>query len=858
MWLCTWLYVGTGLAVADGPAQGEPASDKSLMYERDIRPILREHCLDCHGAAKEKKGGLDLRLRRLMVKGGESGPAIVPGQPEESLLVKRLRDQEMPPGGKRVPPNLIARLALWVEQGASTVREEPVTLNEGIGITPEEREFWSLQPVTRPPIPKAEQSLRIRTPIDAFVFARMQSDELGFRKDADPAVLVRRVYLDLTGLPPTRAEVRAFVRNPDEEAFLQLLDRVLASPHYGERWGRHWLDVAGYADSEGYTNADDDRPWAYKYRDYVIRSFNQNRPLDEFICEQLAGDEMVALPYNDLTNDQISKLSATGFLRMAADGTGSDENDNENNNDEARNRTLTDTIKIVSGSLLGLSVECAQCHDHRYDPIPQRDYYQLRAIFEPALDWKNWRTPEERLISLYTPEDRAAAAVIETKAGEVLAEKQIQQDKYLQEALEKELSKHDPPLRDQIRQAYKTAKDQRTEDQKELLRKYPSTNITTDNLYQYNPKVTDELKKYDEQVTAIRATKPVEEFIRGLTEVPDRVPLTRVFYRGDYSQPTESVTPAALTITSAPQNRFEIPENEAALPTTGRRLAFARWLTNGRHPLVARVIVNRVWMHHFGRGLVATPGDFGKLGQPPSHPALLDWLASELVAGSWNMKKIHKRIMTSTVYRQSSVADARSLQVDSANRLLARFPVQRLDAEVVRDRILWTSGRLEESLFGQPSPIAVDDSGQVTDNCTSARRSVYVAVKRSQPVPILEAFDAPVMVTNCDCRSPSTAVTQSLILMNGGFVLQQSDAFAKRVIHETGMGQADDPGPAIHRAWSLAYCRKPTSIELAEARTFLATQLQRTAHDKEQDVLLLAMTNLCQVLMGSNEFLYVD
>ncbi|MCA9124688.1 MAG: PSD1 domain-containing protein [Planctomycetaceae bacterium] len=751
-----------------------------LTLERDVRPILKQHCLDCHGATKEVNGGLDLRLVRFMVKGGESGAAIVPGQPVESLLLERIKAGEMPPGEKKVTPEQIAIIEQWIASGAKTARPEPDKIDEGVGITWEEREFWSFQPIKRPQVPEFSDANRVRTPIDALLLAKMKEIGLSFSPDADRVTLIKRLCFDLVGLPPTPEEVAAFVNDRSDGAYEALVDRLLDSPHYGERWARHWLDVAGYADSEGYTNNDADRPWAYFYRDYVIRSLNNDKPFDQFIQEQLAGDELVPLPHKNLSPEAIDKLAATGFLRMAVDGTGSGSND-----DTARNQTIADTIKIVSTSLLGLSVGCAQCHDHRYDPIPQKDYYALRAVLEPALDWKAWRTPQQRLVTLYTDDDRAKATAIEAEAQIIAKERAEKQSKYITEALEQELAKHPENLREKLRTAYRTPGDKRSDEQNQLLKAYPSVNISPGNLYQYNQGHADELKKYDQQIDEVRAKKPVEQFLRVLTEVPGKVPETFVFHRGEFQQPTIAVTPASLTIAAPPGERFTIQSNDESLPTSGRRLAYAKWLTNGKHPLVGRVLVNRIWMHHFGRGIVGTPSDFGVLGERPSHPELLDWLASEFVEQGWSLKKLHKLIVTSTAYRQTSVAEPEKLAIDGANALYWKFPVQRLDAEIVRDRILATSGVLGGEMFGAPVNVKADDAGQVLVDGDETRRSIYVRVKRTQPVAMLKAFDAPVMSVNCESRPSSTVAPQSLMLMNSEFILRHAKTFAERARKET-------------------------------------------------------------------------
>lgn len=828
-------------------------ADEQLTFEQDIRPIFKAYCFDCHGATDEMKGELDLRLRRFALNGGESGAAIVPGDAEASYLVERLTSGEMPPGEKKLTSEQIDTIRRWIATGAATAQPEPETLDPGVGITPEERAFWSFQPIRRPDVPTFPSEARIVTPIDALILAELSEHELSFSPEADKLTQLKRASFGLTGLPPTPEQIESFLSDESPEAYSKLIDTLLESPHYGERWARHWLDVAGYADTEGYSNADADRPWAYKYRDYVIKSLNDGKPFDRFIQEQLAGDEMVPLPHANLAPDQIEKLVATGFLRMAADGTGSGSND-----DTARNQTIADTLKIVSTSLLGLSVGCAQCHDHRYDPIPQKDYYQLRAVFEPALNWKQWRTPQQRLVTLYTDEDRAKAAEVEAEAQKIAVERAMKQAAYIAEALDKELQKYDESLQPKLRAAYETPSDKRSDEQNALLKQYPAVNISAGTLYQYNQPAADDLKKYDERIAEARSKKPVEEFMRVLNEPAGEPPATHLFHRGEFREPKDAVTPAALTISSSPGERVEIATADTAIPTTGRRLAYARWLTGGEHPLVARVIVNRVWMHHFGRGIVGTPSDFGVLGERPTHPELLDWLASEFMASGWNLKQLHKLIMTSTVYKQSSQATAAGLAADAGNTLYWRMPIHRLDAEALRDRTLTASGTLVDKLYGAPVNIKADDTGQVIVDGDESRRSIYVRVKRTQPVAMLAAFDAPVMEVNCERRPSSTAATQALMMMNSEFVLQHARKLAERV--KTTMPEGE-PAEQVASAWKIAFCRPPREEELASATAFLDAQvayLKTNPIPDNVDPALHALTNLCQALLSSNEFLYVD
>lgn len=868
--LCSFLFAWSAQAAAP-------------TFEKDIRPVLKAHCFDCHGEGEKLKGGLDLRLRRFILKGGDEGPAIVPGKPDKSLLFTMVHSGEMPKRDKKLNSQEIDLLRKWIASGAKTARPEPAELAKGSGITDEERSFWSFQPIRHPAIPKFKSRERVRTPIDAFLASALSKQKLTFSPEAEKITLLRRAYLDLTGVPPTPAETEAFLSNPAPDAYEQLIDRLLESPRYGERWGRHWLDIAGYADSDGYSDADPVRPYAYKYRDYVIKSLNADKPFDRFVTEQLAGDELARATQGNtqtiLANPEaLDLLTATGFLRMGADGTATPAVDQ----DTVRNQVVADTLKIVSTSLLGLSVGCAQCHDHRYDPVLQSDYYRLRAVLEPAFDWKNWRTPAQRLVSLYTDADRKKAAEIEAEAKKLSDEKAARQKKYIDEALDKHLEKFEAALRPKLRAAFDTPEKMRTPEQKKLLADNPSVNINPGVLYQYNQKAADDLKAMDAKIAEIRARKPPEDFITALTEPEGRIPVTYLFHRGDPKQPREAIDPGALSVLAPAGQSLEFPAKDPSLPTTGRRLAFAQWLTSPANPLVARVLVNRVWLHHFGRGLVATPSDFGAMGERPTNPDLLDWLASDFIQHGWKLKRLHRLIMTSTAYRQSSRRDPKAEQRDPENRLYWRKPVQRLDAEVIRDAMLATSGALNNAMFGSPVPVRPDVHGQIVvgidktegDNKMPVelslkgeefRRGLYIQVRRSRPLAMLNTFDAPVMEVNCEKRQASTVATQSLLLMNSDFVLDQAARFAKRLRQEAG----SDRTAQVTRAWQLAFCRPPAHSELTSTLAFLSGQeshLQDLPEQKDKkgkpiprtDPELQALTNLCQALLSANEFLYVD
>ncbi len=864
------------------------AAAAELTFERDVRPILKTSCFQCHGEGEKAKGGVDLRLRRLMLgKTKDGDPILVPGDPAKSELLLVLKRGEMPEKGKPLTSEQIATIEKWIAQGAKTARAEPAEVPKYF-ITEEEREFWAFQPIRRVAAPTVKNAASVRTPIDAFLLVKLEAKGLGFSAEAEPATLIRRVMLDITGLPPTPEEIAAFLDDKNPNAYERMVDRALASEHYGERWGRHWMDVAGYADSDGYTDADPVRPWAHKYRDYVIRSLNADKPFDQFIREQVAGDEMVKQPYKNLSPEDTDRLTATAFLRMAPDGTASAVATEQKT---ARNAVVAETIKVVSSSLLGMTVGCAQCHDHRLDPIPQTDYYRMRAIFEPALDTENWRMPGARLVSLMTDAERAQAAEVEKEAKVIDAERKVKEDEFIEKVLTWELEKKPEALRESLRVAYRAEVKKRTPEQLKLLKEHPTINqLTGGSLYlydrTYNTKHETELKVFTEKAAEIRKRKIVEQFIPVLNEpaAAKALPATFLFHRGDPMNPKEKVTPGELTVLAS-FHPSSIAEKAGSLPTSGRRLAFAQSITDGKHPLTTRVLVNRIWHHHFGRGIVASLGDFGHIGERPTHPELLDWLASEFVAQGWSLKKFHRLILTSSAYRQSSERSAEKDRLDPDNRLLGRANSRRLEAETIRDAMLTVVGKLNPKMFGPPVPIMTDEDGQivvgvdtndtagrpsgkfVSLNGEEFRRSLYVQMRRTKPIGMLEAFDLPRMEPNCELRNASTVATQSLAMMNGDFTVTMSKYFAERVAKDAG----SDVAAQVKRAWQLAFSAEPSVADVKSATDFITKQtasfkanpvkLAPPAKGKEAppaEPPMQALATFCQALLTSNQFLYVD
>jgi mono/diheme cytochrome c family protein len=849
-------------------------SADAVRFETHVRPILKAHCWHCHGETEELKGSLDARLARTLLQGGDSGPAIEPGDHAHSLMYQRVVAGEMPPSEKKLTPAQIDVLARWIDQGAKTVHAEPASLPPGHPFSENERNQWSFQPIRRRPLPAVRNRELVRSPIDSFLLAALEAKGLSYGPPADRQTLVRRVYFDLTGLPPSPAAVERFVNDRSPDAYERLVDELLASPAYGEHWGRHWLDVVGYADSDGYSGIDTPRKWAYRYRDYVIKAFNNDKPWNEFLVEQLAGDELLTPPLKNLSPAQTDYLIATGMLRMGPDGTG----DGAVDQNLARNDVLASTIKIVSSAMLGLTVGCAQCHDHRYDPISQVDYYHLRAIFEPAYDWKNWRAPNARLVSLWSSETRKKADDVAAKLKALATERNAELDKIVAETFEHELAKLPADQQRAARAAHDAPAGKRSPEQKALIKSHPFLNVDRGTVYLYLPDRLEGFnKKWEERTAKAQKEMPADDLVQCLTEIPGQIPTTKLFARGDFNSPKQDVAPGELTVLDT--EGFTIASDDPEVATSGRRLAYARHLTDGHHPLVARVLVNRFWMNHFGRGLVATPADFGVLGQPPSNPALLDWLADEFMAGSWKLKRLHRMIVTSTAYQQSSQHRAELDAVDPENRLLGRMSIRRLEAEMLRDALLATSGRLSAKKFGPPVPVTPDDVGQIVvgvDTRDSAgrptgkvvdlgedefRRSIYVQVQRSKPLGMLETFDAPAMSPNCERRASSTNAPQSLLLMNNTFVLQQADAMAQRIEKEVG-GNRD---AQFQRAWQLAFCRTPSASQSRAGVAFLQEQsaiiaASATAKPNPESAKSdhLALSNLCQALVISNGFLYVE
>lgn len=810
-----WLVFSFAFLAANQVSPGVTQPRDHLQFETDIRPILKAYCLDCHGGSEKPKGGLDLRLKRFALSGGSSGPALVPGRPGESLLIERMKQGDMPPGEKKVPADQIERIEKWIKEGAATKRPEPEKLPPGLGISEEDRNWWAFVPLKPPVLEKGNQT----SPIDQLVQKKLKEKGLDFNPPATPRELLIRAALDLTGIPPTFEEIQSFEKDKDPNRWAKAVDRLLASPAYGERWGRHWLDVVGYADSEGDGSADSPRDHAWRYRDWTIRALNQDMPLDRFIAQQLAGDELVPKPWNNLTPAQAEILAATGFLRMVPGTSAGD----------GAEQVMTDTLKVFSASLLGVSVGCAQCHDHRYDPISQVDYFRLRAILEPAVNPGAWRGPGQRLVSLYTDKDRAKANEINAVVAEGMKKAAEREAVLVKEAFEKELQKFAEPQRTKLRDAFNAAADKRTPEQKDLVAKTPSLALNGGVLYQYNQPGADEVKKLRADAEAKGVNRPVEGFVMVLDET-GAVPQTKLHYRGDPRQPKNEVLPGDLEVVSLNQKPFTPPAKGPNGSNSGRRLAYAQHLTSGTHPLFGRVMANRIWMHHFGKALVETPAEFGRLGQLPSHPELLDWLALELPAQKWSLKSIHRLILNSRAWQQSAEHSELGDKVDTNNTLIHRYPVRRLEAEILRDRVLAVAGRLDATPFGPPIPVVEHASGQILAPEDKPRRSVYLQQRRSKPIALMGAFDQPVNVVLCEKRVAATNAPQALMLLNGDFIHAQANHLAGLIVAALEKEKIDPKDSekawnrAIQSVWKKVLQREATPQEMALSLDLVKSQ----------------------------------
>jgi len=783
----------------------ELTADHTAFFESKVRPVLVEHCYECHSAgAKKLKGGLMLDSRAGIIKGGDNGPVILPGQPGSSPLIRSVRhadpDLAMPPK-KRIPDTAIADLEAWVRMGAPDPRtENTVAAAEAKSAIDwkKGREWWSFRPLAKTAVPVVEPARWPVSDVDRFILARLEKDGLKPAADAEKRVLIRRAAFDLTGLPPTPADIDVFLADKSSKAFSKVVDRLLASPQYGERWGRHWLDVVRYADTAG-DNSDFPIPQMHRYRDWVIRAFNRDLPYDQFIREQLAGDLLTSRT----ADEAKERVIATGYIANARRfGSRVD--------DYPQHLTIEDTIDNVGRAFLGLTVSCARCHDHKFDPIPTADYYALYGFFQSTrYPWPGIELEQRQrdLVPLVEP-SRLAEAESARKSHD--AEKR---------RLEKEVQKLKDSLKD------KTGEEKRSVEAK---------------ISEAEKAVKDFIAKplpFDMAYAVAEAGKAVDAAIQ---------------IKGDPAKPGDVVGRRFLTILGG--------QEIATTDRTSGRLHLADRLADTGNPLTARVMANRIWLHHFGKGLVPTPNDFGKQGKPPTHPELLDWLADRFIESGWSVKDLHRTIMLSRTYQIASARSEDAVARDPNNELLSSFPRRRLDAESLRDTMLVLGGNMDTSPAGAhpfppPSEWKFTQHNPFKAVYDSKQRSVYLMTQRIQRHPYLAIFDGADPSASTAVRTSSTTPLQALFLMNDPFVHEQSREFAKRVV----AAAKDEPG-RIQSAYRSALGRTAERPEIEQCRSFLKAARTRlsesgTAPDQSEAE---AWQSMVRAILRLNEFVYVD
>ncbi len=1004
-------------------------------FQQEVLPLLKSRCVACHGPAR-REASLNLALPPGIKRGGKSGPVIVAGDLSRSLLWKRVSAGEMPVDHP-LPADEQELLRRWIVDGAHGLPTD-------VPAKPVRDEHWAFQPLGRVPLPVVPSETRLLTPIDHFIADKLKAAGLKLSPEASREVLIRRVCFDLTGLPPSLEETDRFLNDQRTDAYEQMVEQYLNSHQYGERWGKYWLDAAGYADSNGYFGADTDRPLAYRYRDYVIRSINADKPWDQFIREQLAGDELAGFRTGgDVRPETVELLEAAHFLRNSPDGTDS----SDGNPDEVRAdkyAVLEGTQQIIGSALLGLTVQCARCHDHKFEPFSQRDYYRLQAVIYPAFNIEQWVLPKNREITTASAAELAAwKAEVKAVDQKIAARRQQFSDwarQHRQRGRELFADSFDPSrplaeawsntvpgdsspagvpaiqvdqkvapgaeatagtlhliesgaagdralstkktfdwtpddvggwiqvtfdlvaggdtapyvgyfiaLRDfndtkpmlaggnilldgaaagqaAVHVDYPGADDQGRGkigksgytpgrnygvritnlgdgkyEARQVVDGVPEEGIVTmtaadlpeggfgfeyccgrsfvvDNvlieqgvpdskLDAAERQLADEhrakRKELDADIKALEATRPkLIGRLAAVSQPAGASPVVRMLNRGEYKSPGDPVTPGSPLVLSDESNPADFVTNEksekGAKDSPGPRLAFAKWVTqpdSRAAALLARVTVNRWWQHHFGTGIVATADNLGYSGASPSHPELLDLLAGELIRQNWSAKGIHRMILHSAVYRQSSRPVPTAEQKDPDGRLLARFPLRRLDSESIRDAMLAASGELDPAMYGPYVPTQVGSDGDVfvgESVSGSLRRSLYLQQRRTQVVGLLEVFDAPSIVFNCTARPRTTVPLQSLKLLNSDFVRARAAGLARRVRSSPEIAEEQ----AMVNAFRITWGRRPTAEEQAAPRRFLTEQTQEYAG--RPNAVQAAWVDLCQMLLASNAFLYIE
>ncbi len=811
-------------------AFAQNVSDEDAAFYRDrIQPILLANCFKCHAGGKAK-GGFSLATRESLLKGGDQGPAVNLDKPDQSLLLEMLSykddEHQMPPTGKLKQEELDL-ISEWLRKGApydGSSEGAPASPTSSHPPKPDPKSHWSFQPLTDPPVPEVSDARWETNPIDSFIKKKLEEKNMQPAPEASREVLIRRATYDLTGLPPSPERVAAFVADPDPSAYSKLIEELLASPHYGEKWGRHWLDVVRYAETNGYER-DGAKPHIWKYRDYVIRAMNEDKPYDRFVLEQIAGDE--------LPGAGREGIIATGFYRLGI------WDDEPADKEQAKYDELDGIADTTAQTFLGLTMGCARCHDHKIDPIPQRDYYGFLSFFSGMKGMS--KDAAEFTASVMPPEEQFEydlKASMKTKKLRELGGKIARIEKAYKEST-KDAASLAAPVAPPAPGALEA----------EIKEKGESV-LGRETFEQYN-----QLKRDLEEIKKIEIPG---EFAACATEAGPQPPETHILIRGNphvEGDVVPTIFPSIIT-DEAPQ----IPEPASDAKSSGRRLALAKWIADSRNRLTSRVMVNRIWQGHFGRGIVRSSNNFGLGGDAPTHPELLDWLAGEFIRRGWSLKAMHRLIMNSETYRMSSRGDAAHLASDPANDYFWRFDMRRLSAEEVRDSILAASGDLNLAVGGKsvfpkmPEAVLATSSTPKTVWGQSpadqqGRRSVYVHLKRSLLTPLLADFDLADTDSSCPVRFTTTLPTQALNMVNSEFIAEQAAHLAQRLQREV----AGEEREKIKRALALVTSRTPGETEIERALDFI-----RESEEKDKLSAEKSLERFCLLALNLNEFVYLD
>jgi hypothetical protein len=815
--------------------------DHEEHFRDAVLPVLSEHCLKCHGAEPKLRGGLSLVDREAMMRGGDSGPAVDLNEPSKSLLLSMVsykdEDHEMPPNRGKLSSESIQALSDWIEKGLvidSKAMSEAIEKIEGAGnlydnsINEKTRQWWAFLPLQKPNLPAVGPNPWSEHPVDRLIEAKLSQASLLPNEPADRASWIRRAYYDLTGLPPTFADVEAFLQDPSKDAYEKVVDHLLASERYGEKWARHWLDLVRYAETNGYER-DNPKPETWRYRDYVISSFNEDKPYDRFVREQIAGDEL------DTVTPET--LIATGFHRLGI------WDDEPVDADQAYYDGMDDVISTTGQAFMGLTIGCARCHEHKIDPIPHEDYYRMLAFFNNT--FKNIREGQFKKSPYTLNTTRVIApdkAVQEHDALRQALQEQTQQ-------LEKQVEAYETRIVATFSKPEKEdARDDRT--RRTMIRAKKEKVLTKAEL--------QDLEGIEAELKALKERKlPSLDRALVIQENGPKPAKTHVLLRGNAHSLGQEVQPGFPAILG-----FDdpvIPPPTEGAQSSGRRRVFADWLVDSKNPLTARVIANRVWQFHFGRGICRTPSNFGQNGELPTHPELIDWLATYLMEHKWSLKRLHKHIMLSKAYQMSSQSNPRALEQDPENNLFWRFDMRRLTAEEIRDSVIHLTGNLNLQMGGPSIYTPVPDEILATASRPDAawgksspeqqnRRSVYVFMKRSLHEPVLKAFDMADTDSACAVRFTTTVPTQALTMLNSAFLNDQAQSFAARL-----EAFSIDSDQQIAEGIRLVTSRQPSESEIALGRGMLAELVQELKLTHSQ-----ALQRFALMLMNLNEFLYLD